>query len=75
MPDNIIDFPRTFEGPRTNDWLAGYAAGLADAGRNGHDIAELLRDSGLPIEQFAEAGADEYDLEEIKQHITRGENP
>lgn len=63
---NIVKFPTSFIGS-DGSWLSGYAAGLADSSRNGHDIGELLKDSGLMLEQFIQAGADEYDIEELQK--------
>lgn len=66
MKNNIVKFPTNFKGDDKGTWLAGYAAGLADAARNGADIEQLLSDSGLTAEEFYDAGADEYDMEDLK---------
>ena len=67
MTNNVKKFPTKYEGkPDQGTWLAGYAAGLADAKRGGADIEDLLNESGLTLQEFIDAGADEYDIEEIK---------
>lgn len=68
METNVKQFPTKFQGkPDQGTWLAGYAAGLADAKRGGADIESLLSESGLTLQEFQDAGADEYDLEELKE--------
>lgn len=67
---NIIKFPSNFSGEdkkTDGSWLAGYAAGIADAKRGGADCFDLIRDSGLTIQDFIDAGADEYDINDIKE--------
>ena len=67
----VVKFPTNYEGHDDGGkWLAGYAAGLADAKRCGADVDELLKESGLTIYDFEKAGADEYDLEEIKAALS-----
>lgn len=64
---NILKFPTNHHGQNNDgNWLAGYAAGIADARRNGADVETLLKESGLSIKDFIKAGADEYDIEDLK---------
>ncbi|PZQ48863.1 MAG: hypothetical protein DI551_00600 [Micavibrio aeruginosavorus] len=69
MP-NVLKFPTNFRGVN-GSWLSGYAAGLADASRDGHDIGELVKQSGLTLEQFIQAGTDVYDIEEMEKVFWR----
>jgi len=69
MAKNILKFPTDFGGAdktQEGSWLAGYAAGVADAKRGGADCFDLIRDSGLSLQDFIDAGADEYDIDDIK---------
>lgn len=69
MTQNIVKFPTEFRGPNKvaeGSWLAGYAAGIADAKRGGADCFDLIRDSGLTLQAFIDAGADDYDIDDIR---------
>lgn len=53
-------------------WLTGFAAGLAEIIRVNDDpvqIKDVLEAIGLTVRDFEEAGADEYDLNEIRQKV------
>ena len=60
----ILKFPTEYKGD-SNEWMTGYIAGLADAKRGGFDTSELINESGLTKQDFIEAGADQYDIEDI----------
>ena len=50
-----------------NGFLLGYAAAIADVYRNsGQDYAsEILLESGMTLEEFEDAGIEDYDLKTI----------
>lgn len=69
MNGNVVKFPSDVQGENkeNKDWLCGYAAGLADAARDGADVEGIIRGSGLTLDEFVEAGTDKYDLDEIRR--------
>ena len=64
---NVIKFPKGSKADFPNTWLAGFAAGIADAKRNYKAFGEIAFEStiGISKEEFIDAGADKHDLEEI----------
>lgn len=68
--NNVLKFPTNYSGEDdTNVFLIGYAAGVCDVWRQTQDCGCVytLQESGLDLEDFIEAGIEEYDLETLKE--------
>jgi hypothetical protein len=57
-----------------DEWYAGYAAALASIWRNHHagqDVRHALLNDGITIEHLRDAGVEKYDLDAIREALSR----
>jgi hypothetical protein len=57
-----------------DEWYAGYAAALASIWRNHHagqDVHHAMVHDGITIEHLRDAGVEKYDLDAIREALSR----
>lgn len=73
MSNNVFQFTgtqvRQTQNPEDNGFLIGYAAAIADIWRNDgtNHAEEVLNGSGITLEEFKQAGVEEYDLDALEE--------
>ena len=68
--NNVLKFPTNYSGEDdTKTFLIGYAAGVCDVWRQTQDYGCVytLEQSGMSLQDFIEAGIEDYDLETLEE--------
>jgi hypothetical protein len=57
-----------------DEWYVGYACALASIWRNHHagqDVRDAMRHDGITLEHLRDAGVEKYDLDAIREALSR----